>query len=104
MVAFPTTPPQRPPSTCRSVTHKFAIDGSEAFLTIGLLDNGRPGQVFVKLGKDKSTRSDLIRGVCTALSLALQRGLPLREAVTRFGAADPILDYVVRYLTVNFAR
>ncbi len=107
-----------PPATLRSVTHKFAIAGREAYLTVGLDDDDRPGAVFIKFSKDGSTASGLIQGFCRALSLALQYGLPLETAVdyfrgTRFEPsgrttnpdiprADSVLDYVARYLDLHF--
>lgn len=107
------------PTTRRSLTHKFAIAGHEGYLTIGLFDDGNPGEIFIKMSKEGSTLSGLIQGFCRAFSLALQYGLPLQDAVDRFrgmrfepmGAtsnpdipeADSILDYVARYLELRFA-
>lgn len=107
------------PSVRDSVTHKFQIMGHEGYLTIGLFDDGRPGEIFVKMAKEGSTLSGLMQGFCRALSLALQYGLPLEEAVRRFkgmrfepmgSTSNPdipeamsIIDYVARYLEVQFA-
>ncbi len=107
-----------PPATGRSVTHKFAIAGREAYLTVGLDDDDRPGDVFIKISKEGSTASGLIQGFCQALSLALQYGLPVEAAVDRFWGtrfepsgpttnpdipyADSVLDYVARYLELHF--
>jgi ribonucleoside-diphosphate reductase alpha chain len=108
------------PSTRKSVTHKFAINGHEGYLTIGLFADGRPGEVFIKMSKEGSTLSGLIQGFCRAFSLAIQHGLSIQEAVARFrgmrfepmGAtsnpeipeASSILDYVARYLEVEFLK
>jgi len=102
------------PSTRRSVTHKFAVAGHEGYLTLGLFEDGRPGEVFIKMSKEGSTLSGLIQGFCRAFSIALQYGLSIEDAVDRFrgmrfepmGAtnnpdipeASSILDYVARYL------
>ena len=72
------------PQTRRSVTHKFAINGHEGYLTIGLFEDGRPGEIFIKMSKEGSTLSGLIQGFCRAFSLALQHGLPAAEAAERF--------------------
>lgn len=104
--------------TRASVTHKFVIGGHEGYLTIGLFDDGEPGEIFIKIAKEGSTLSGLIQGFCRAFSLALQFGLPLQDAVDRFrnmrfdpsGPTDnpeipettSILDYVARYLEVEF--
>lgn len=108
------------PVTRKSVTHKFQIMGHEGYLTIGLFENGQPGEIFVKMSKEGSTLSGLIQGFCRAFSLALQYGLPLREAVMRFKGmrfepmghttnpdipeAMSIIDYVARYLDFHFSN
>ena len=68
------------PNTRSSITHKFAIAGHEGYLTIGLFDNGQPGEVFIKMSKEGSTLSGLIQGFCRAFSLALQHGLSPADA------------------------
>ena len=106
------------PQTRRSLTHKFAINGHEGYLTIGLFEDGRPGEIFIKMSKEGSTLSGLIQGFCRAFSLSLQHGLDIDDAVSRFegmrfepmGAtrnpkipeASSILDYVARYLRCEF--
>ena len=106
------------PSTRKSVTHKFAIGGHEGYLTIGLFADGRPGELFIKMSKEGSTLSGLIQGFCRAFSLTLQHGLPAADAAERFRGmrfepmgptsnpeipeALSILDYVARYLLLNY--
>ncbi len=106
------------PNTRQSVTHKFQIMGHEGYLTIGLFEDGQPGELFVKMAKEGSTLSGLMQAFCRAFSLALQYGLPLDEAVRRFkdmrfepmgytGNPDipealSIIDYVARYLEHEF--
>lgn len=106
------------PVTRQSMTHKFQIMGHEGYLTIGLFDNGQPGEIFIKMSKEGSTLSGLVQGFCRAFSLALQYGLPLEEAVQRFKGmrfepmghtsnpdipeAMSIIDYVARYLEKQF--
>ncbi len=106
------------PGTRRSVTHKFTVAGHEGYLTIGLFGDGSPGEIFIKMSKEGSTLSGLIQGFCRAFSLALQYGLPLQDAVDRFrgmrfepsgptsnpqiGESSSILDYVARYLELEF--
>jgi hypothetical protein len=106
------------PTTRQSVTHKFSIAGHEGYLTIGLFDNGRPGEIFIKMSKEGSTLSGLIQGFCRAFSLALQYGLSVQDACDRFRGMrfDPmgptsnpdipealsILDYVARYLELHY--
>lgn len=108
------------PVTHESITHKFQIMGYEGYLTIGLFENGQPGEVFIKMAKEGSTLSGMVQAYCRAFSLALQYGLPLDEAVRRFkgmrfepmGAtnnpeipeAASIIDYVARYLELSFVQ
>ena len=108
------------PTTHRSVTHKFAINGHEGYLTIGLHEDGRPGEIFIKMSKEGSTLSGLIQAFCRAFSLALQYGLPLQDAVDRFRdmrfepmgitsnpdipEARSIVDYAARYLEHQYLR
>ena len=108
------------PNTRSSITHKFAIAGHEGYLTIGLFDNGQPGEVFIKMSKEGSTLSGLIQGFCRAFSLALQHGLSPADAVERFRGmrfepmgptsnpeipeASSILDYVARYIDRHFVH
>lgn len=108
------------PTTRRSVTHKFVIAGHEGYLTIGLFEDGMPGEIFIKMSKEGSTLSGLIQGFCRAFSLALQYGLSIEDAVARFRGMrfDPmgptsnpeipealsILDYVARYLELHYLR
>jgi hypothetical protein len=108
------------PTTRQSLTHKFAIGGHEGYLTIGLFENGQPGEIFIKMSKEGSTLSGLIQGFCRAFSLALQYGLTVQDAVDRFRGMrfDPmgptnnpdipealsILDYVARYLELHFCH
>src|SRR5690554_940355 len=110
-----TLPPVR-----QSVTHKFSIMGHEGYLTIGLFEDGQPGEIFIKMSKEGSTLSGLVQGYCRAFSLALQYGLPLEEAVARFKGmrfeplgttsnpeipeASSIIDYVARYLEWHFLK
>jgi len=105
--------------TRASVTHKFCINRFEGYLTVGLFEDGRPGEIFIKMAKEGSTLSGMIQGFCRAFSLALQYGLPLPDAVARFrgmrfepmGPTDnpeipeavSVIDYVARYLELQFS-
>ena len=108
------------PLTRQSLTHKFSIASHEGYLTIGLYDDGSPGEIFIKISKEGSALSGMVQGFCRAFSLALQHGLSIDEAVVRFKGmrfepcgqtsnpdipeADSIIDYVARYLEIRFAE
>ena len=107
------------PNTRSSITHKFNVAGHEGYLTVGLHPDGKPGELFIKMSKEGSTMSGMVQAFCRAFSLALQFGLTLEEAVKRFKGmrfepmgptsnpeipeALSIVDYVARFLEMNFA-
>jgi ribonucleoside-diphosphate reductase alpha chain len=104
--------------TRRSITHKFEVAGHEGYLTVGLHDDGRPGELFITMAKEGSTVGGLMDAFGTAISLALQYGVPLDALVTKFTHqhfepagmtrnpdirfASSIVDYIFRWLGVTF--
>jgi ribonucleoside-diphosphate reductase alpha chain len=106
------------PNERASVTHKFALSGHEGYITVGLYPNGQPGEIFIRMAKEGSTVSGLMDSFATAISLALQHGVPLRVlcekfAHTRFepsgwtgneqiGYAKSIMDYLFRWMQLRF--
>jgi ribonucleoside-diphosphate reductase alpha chain len=108
----------RLPAERASVTHKFGLAGHEGYITVGLYPNGQPGEIFIRMAKEGSTVSGLMDSFATAVSLALQHGVPLRVlcekfAHTRFepsgwtgneqiGYAKSIMDYIFRWLQIRF--
>jgi ribonucleoside-diphosphate reductase alpha chain len=108
------------PPTRHSITHKFSVAGHEGYLTIGLHEDGRPGEIFLKISKEGSTVSGLCQAFCRAFSLAMQYGLTVEDAVSRFKGMrfDPqgptsnpeipdaasLIDYIARYLEIEFVE
>ena len=108
----------RLPGERASVTHKFGLGGHEGYITVGLYPNGSPGEIFIRMAKEGSTVSGLMDSFATAISLALQHGVPLRVlcekfAHTRFepsgwtgnpeiGYAKSIMDYIFRWIQIRF--
>lgn len=108
----------RLPDERKAIAHKFSVAGYEGYLHVGLYDNGEPGELFIKMAKEGSTVSGLIDGFATAVSIALQYGVPLRSLVDKFSRtrfepsgftgnmniqrASSILDYVFRWLELKF--
>jgi ribonucleoside-diphosphate reductase alpha chain len=106
------------PSTRESLTHKFSVANIEGYLTIGLYEDGRPGEIFIKISKEGSAISGFCQAFCRAFSLSLQHGLTVGEAVQRFKGmrfepygqtsnpdipeASSIIDYLARYLELHF--
>jgi ribonucleoside-diphosphate reductase alpha chain len=104
--------------TRNSVTHKFSVAGHEGYLTVGLYDDGQPGEIFLTLGKAGSTLAGFADAFATAISFAFQHGVELRFLVDKFthvrfepsgftGNSDipiakSIVDYVFRWLALQF--
>ena len=109
---------QRLPDERASTTHKFSVGGSEGYITVGMYEDGRPGEVFIKMSKEGSTLSGVMDGLALTLSIGLQYGVPLKVLVnkiinTRFEPsgftenpeirfATSLLDYVGRWLGGKF--
>jgi ribonucleoside-diphosphate reductase alpha chain len=100
------------------VTHKFSVAGHEGYITVGMYEDSRPGEVFIKMAKEGSTLSGIMDGLALTISLGLQYGVPLRVFVdkllnTRFEPsgitanpnirfASSVLDYIARWLGGRF--
>jgi len=82
-------PPARPfrrrlPDTRKSITHKFSVAGHEGYLTVGLYEDGQPGELFITMAKEGSTVGGLMDIIGTCTSMALQYGVPLITLVDKF--------------------
>ncbi|MBN1586706.1 MAG: vitamin B12-dependent ribonucleotide reductase [Candidatus Omnitrophica bacterium] len=109
---------RRLPDERPAITHKFSVGGHEGYITVGTYEENRPGEVFIKMSKEGSTISGLVDCFATAVSLALQYGVPLEVLVNKFTHtrfepsgvtnnpqirfAKSIMDYVFRYLGYKF--
>src|SRR5262249_50989578 len=106
------------PDERRSITHKFDIAGHEGYITVGMYDDGQPGEIFITMSKEGSTISGLMDSFATAISMALQYGVPLKVLVDKFSHmrfepsgftknpdvpfAKSIMDYIFRWLATKF--
>ena len=109
---------EKMPAERASVTHKFSVGGHEGYITVGMYDDGRPGEIFIKMSKEGSTLSGVMDGLALTVSIGLQYGVPLKVYVdkllnTRFEpsgiTANPkirfvssVLDYIARWLGGRF--
>jgi ribonucleoside-diphosphate reductase alpha chain len=75
---------RRLPDTRKSITHKFSVAGHEGYLTVGLYDDGQPGELFITMAKEGSTVGGLMDVIGTCVSMALQYGVPLITLVDKF--------------------
>jgi ribonucleoside-diphosphate reductase alpha chain len=110
----------RMPDTRMSLTHRFEIAGHEGYVTVGLYEDGQPGELFITMSKEGSTIGGLMDTVGTLTSIALQYGVPLESLVKKFAYqrfepsgftknpdirhATSITDYVFRYLGCQFIK
>jgi len=110
----------RMPDTRTSLTHKFEIAGHEGYITVGLYEDGQPGELFITMSKEGSTIGGLMDTVGTLTSIALQYGVPLESLVKKFAYqrfepsgftknpdirhATSITDYVFRWLACEFIK
>src|SRR5258708_26387902 len=106
------------PAERKAVTHKFDIQGHEGYLTVGLFDDGTPGELFVTMATEGSTISGLMDAFATQTSYALQFGVPLKFMVDKFShmrfepsgftknkeipIAKSIVDYIFRWMASHF--
>src|SRR5262249_3489392 len=72
------------PDERQSITHKFSVGGHEGYLTVGMYDDGSPGELFITMAKEGSVVSGLMHVVAEATSIALQYGVPLKVLVNKF--------------------
>ncbi len=109
---------RRLPDERRSITHKFSIGGHEGYMTVGMYDDGSPGELFVVMAKEGSVVSGLMDSFATSISMALQYGVPLRVLCDKFShtrfepsgftgnpdipIAKSITDYIFRWLALKF--
>ena len=123
MSAAVATPEARParkklPDERHSITHKFSIAGHEGYITVGMYEDGKPGEIFLVMAKEGSTISGLMDAFATSISMSLQYGVPLETLVEKFSHvrfepsgftkngdipyAKSITDYIFRWLASKF--
>jgi ribonucleoside-diphosphate reductase alpha chain len=109
---------KRLPDERRSITHKFSIAGHDGYITVGMYEEGQPGEIFLVMAKEGSVVSGLMDSFATAVSMALQYGVPLQVLVDKFShvrfepsgftnnqeipIAKSIVDYIFRWLASKF--
>jgi ribonucleoside-diphosphate reductase alpha chain len=109
---------RRMPATRQSITHKFEVAGHEGYLTVGMYEDGAPGELFITMAKEGSTVGGIMDSFGTAISLCLQYGVPVEELCKKFAhsrfepsgftknpdipIAKSIVDYIFRWLNFTF--
>lgn len=108
---------ERLPTDRRSVVHKLKIDGHKAYMTVGFYPDGRPGELFVTLGKDGSTMAGMMKTISILTSICLQHGISIEYLRSKFEGmkfepsglttnpeipeATSIPDYIFRWIDEN---
>lgn len=111
---------RRLPNTRRSITHKFEIGGHEGYLTVGLYENGSPGELFITMAKEGSTIGGIMDAFGTAISICLQYGVDVSTLVNKFvhtrfepsgftknpdiPMAKSLMDYIFRWMGLTFVK
>lgn len=109
---------RRMPDERQAITHKFSIAGHKGYLTVGMFDDGTPGEIFISMAKQGSMISGLMDAFALSISISLQYGVPLNVWVRKFvnthfepygftsnpqiRIAKSITDYIMRYLAIRF--
>ncbi len=109
---------RRLPDERHAITHKFDIGGHEGYITVGLFEDGQPGELFLVMAKEGSTISGFADAFAQAISYALQYGVPLQDLVDKFSHvrfepsgmtknpdvrfAKSIVDYIFRWMAAKF--
>jgi ribonucleoside-diphosphate reductase alpha chain len=109
---------RRLPDTRSALTHKFDVAGHEGYITVGLYEDGQPGEVFIRIAKEGSTIGGLMDTIATLVSVSLQYGVPVESLVRKFEhvrfepsgmtrnpdipIAKSLVDYIFRYLAMEF--
>jgi ribonucleoside-diphosphate reductase alpha chain len=115
---FPGTKRRKLPAERNSITHKFSVGGHEGYITVGMYEDRRPGEIFIKMAKEGSTLSGIMDAFALSVSISLQYGVPLRALVDKFvnsrfepsgytgnpdiRYAKSIVDYIGRWVGGKF--
>ncbi len=117
-VPVPVPARRRLPATRQSLTHKFSVGGHEGYITVGLFEDGVPGELFITMAKEGSTIGGLMDTIGTLTSMSLQYGVPLDALTSKFSHmrfepsgwtgnpeipnAKSVVDYIFRWLGIHF--
>ncbi|HYO07333.1 MAG TPA: LAGLIDADG family homing endonuclease [Tepidisphaeraceae bacterium] len=109
---------RRLPDTRHATTHKFDVAGHEGYITVGLYEDGQPGEIFIRMAKEGSTIGGLMDTIATLVSVSLQYGVPVESLVRKFEhvrfepsgmtrnadipMAKSLVDYIFRWMAMEF--
>ncbi|MGQ0805225.1 MAG: vitamin B12-dependent ribonucleotide reductase [Actinomycetota bacterium] len=109
---------QKLPRRRNSKTYSFRVADCHGYATVGEFEDGRPGEVFLKVAKQGSTLAGIMDAFAISVSHGLQYGVPLRAFIDMFtnmrfepaGMTDDpdirfatsLVDYIFRRLAVEY--
>ncbi len=109
---------ERLPRRRVSTTFAFRVADCEGYVTVGEYEDGRPGEVFIKVSKQGSTLAGIMDAFSISISLGLQHGVPLATYVRKFAnmkfepsgmtddpdlrIATSLVDYIFRRLALDY--
>jgi len=109
---------RRLPDERRSITHKFMVGNHQGYITVGLYDDGKPGELFITMSKEGTVISGLMDSFATSVSIGLQYGVPLQVLINKFvhtrfepygytnnpkiRIAKSLVDYIFRWMALKF--
>jgi len=109
---------RRLPATRQSLTHKFSVAGHDGYITVGVYEDGTPGELFIVMAKEGSTIGGLMDTIGTLTSMALQYGVPIEALINKFTHmrfepsgwtgnpeipnAKSVVDYIFRWMGIQF--
>lgn len=111
---------KRLPEERTAITHKFSVGGHEGYITVGMYEDGSPGEIFLVMSKEGTVVSGLMDSFATSISLALQYGVPLEILIDKFShsrfepsgmtsnpqipMAKSVVDYIFRWMASKFLQ
>ena len=109
---------ERLPKRRKSSTFSFRVADCEGYVTVGEYEDGRPGEVFIKVSKQGSTLAGIMDAFSISVSLGLQHGVPLATYVRKYSnmrfepagitddaelrIATSLIDYIFRRLALDY--
>ena len=110
---------RRLPNERKSITHKFRIADAKGYITVGLYEDGKPGELFINISKEGTSISGTMNCFATMVSIALQHGVPMQDLIKKFSnvafepagmtenpeipMASSVIDYIFKWLGRKFS-
>jgi ribonucleoside-diphosphate reductase alpha chain len=109
---------QKLPRRRNSKTFSFRVADCHGYVIVGEFEDGRPGEIFLKVAKQGSTLAGIMDAFAISVSHGLQYGVPLKAFVDMFTnmrfepagitddpeirLASSLVDYIFRRMAVEY--